>query len=88
MDRDLDVYFRTVYAVVPDGAACFRSATTNVVETHSATLCQDVLSVLTHFDSLLAASTSDTSVTTGSDSLGLEAASLHHSASFSGSASK
>lgn len=70
MDRDLDHYLRAVFAAVGDRTVGFHSATSNVVQTHSATLCQDVPSSLTHVDGRLVALAFEPLATTSFDPLG------------------
>lgn len=55
MDCILHVYLRSVFSVVCNRAAGFRSATSSVAETHIATFCQDASFVLTHLDDFPAA---------------------------------
>lgn len=66
MDSDVEDYFPAISAKVHEFTAGFRSETSNVVKTHSATLRQDVSSILTHLDTRLAATISDPSVRTSS----------------------
>lgn len=70
----LDVYLQVMIAAVQDGTAGICAATSTVVETHIATHREDVLSILMRLDSLRASATSDSSIRTSSDPLGLEAA--------------
>lgn len=70
MGGDLDVYLQAIFAAVRDCTVVFCSATSNVVETHGATLRQDVLSTPTHLGGRLEALAAETLITTASDSLG------------------
>lgn len=47
VDHDLDVRLQAMFAAVCHFTTFFRSATSNVVENHSATICQDVSYIIT-----------------------------------------
>lgn len=70
MERYLDVYLRVVFAAVRSRTNGFRSATSNVVETHSATLHHDVSSILMLLDGRLAVFASEPLVMASSDPSG------------------
>lgn len=72
---------RVVIAAVRNRTAGFRSVTPKVVERHRETLCQDFSSILTHLDSLLAASAPNPLVKTSSDLFGPVWPRLHRKAS-------
>lgn len=59
MDRNINIYLRTIVASVRDRTAGLRSATSNVGEMHSTTLLQDVSSMLTFLDGRLQALASE-----------------------------
>lgn len=50
MERNLDFYSQAIFDEVHDCPVGFSSVTSNVVETHSVTLRQDVSSFVTHLD--------------------------------------
>lgn len=81
MDRDLDVSLWAFFAVMRDRTAIFCSKTSNIFEAHSATLCQEVSSILTHPDGGLGALAREPAVTTSSNPSGPEKACLCRSAS-------
>lgn len=69
MVRDLDTYLFAILGVVRNPTAGFPSATSSVFRKHSATLHQDVSSMLMHLDGLLEALASKHLVKTFSDHL-------------------
>lgn len=69
MYRDLEIYLQIIFAAGHDHTAVFRSVTSHVVETSSATLGQDVSSIFSHPDARLVAPASRHSVTASSNPL-------------------
>lgn len=55
IDGDIDDYLLVIFPTLCDRTIVFRSATSNVVKTHSATLGWDASSILLHVDGRLAA---------------------------------
>lgn len=76
LDWVLDDYLQVVFTAEHNRTAGVQSvtSTSNVDETNSATICQDVSSILKHLNSRQAASASYSLVTTSSDPLGVAAA--------------
>lgn len=70
MNHDLEVYLGAIFGAVRDRMASFRSATSYIVETHSAVPRHDTLFVLTRVDDRLVALASWSSITTISGPLG------------------